>query len=618
MTLDARQGTLFSASTPRPSTTVHGELNLQRVPASGDPFTDSLTTFDETPLYATPTKRVSVGQLYFYPAMRRGDATGALTNYLYDLDFPSVGVVPKDLAYTVTASDLATVPARYFSVVPSRTEEESRQGSMPWQTVAVGSINDLVAPLARTEYVMAHPHLVWSQEVDLDPADGEGRLLSPAAIYHSGQQVQINWADQPMGSGVEQQRDVGQACPICRTGDTLSVSVFPHVDSHNNIMLAGSSSTEALTLFQDGKSVGSSRGGFASFPLSADPASYRLEYDVDTTAAWFPTSTQVSTSWGFDSQERPPDQLPPGWTCGGKETLDSTCSFEHVLLPHYLTSAGLDGVIPAGTVAHVTVNVTPQRGLPADALTSLSAKVSYDGGKTWQTVTAARRSDTSYRLTYQQPELGQTDGFASLRITATAASGSTVTQTTVHAYPLTTPGGLTARRVDAAARATHQPGCAAPVRPPLTQCLTAVNLAAGARLADPVGYGPVDLRRAYNAAPPARLTGDRGGRHAVRRPERRSRPGGLPEPVRAARLHVGLGLPHEGQPAGPDQPAAAGLDGLEPADVTRPRRRLGNLPDLLDPARRGEQLVADGPGAGHADGCAAARRRDLGRLRHHR
>ena len=222
-------------------------------------------------------------------------------------------------------------------------------------------------------------------------------MLSPVAIYRPGEQDTVDWTGQPMGSGVEQEHDAGQACPVCRSDDTLSVVVFPHVDEHDNLMLADAATTEQLTLFQNGVDVGQAPDGFATFPLSADPASYRLQYDVDTTAPWFPTSTHVSTSWGFMSEERPPDKLPPGWTCGGKLDRDSGCSFEHVLLPHYTTSAGLDGVIPAGTVAHVTVRVTPQRGLAADALSTFAGRVSFDGGTHWRAVKAVRKSDTAYR-----------------------------------------------------------------------------------------------------------------------------------------------------------------------------------------------------------------------------
>jgi hypothetical protein len=105
---------------------------------------------------------------------------------------------------------------------------------------------------------------------------------------------------------------------------------------------------------------------------------------------------------------------------------------------NWATGAGLDGVVPAGTTAHLRVSVAPQNGLPADPIAKLTAKVSYDGGATWHKVTATPTANHNvWRLTYDQPELGQTDGFASLSVTAHASSGdASVSQSIIHAYPL--------------------------------------------------------------------------------------------------------------------------------------------------------------------------------------
>jgi hypothetical protein len=105
---------------------------------------------------------------------------------------------------------------------------------------------------------------------------------------------------------------------------------------------------------------------------------------------------------------------------------------------HWATGAGLDGVVAAGTKAHVKISVAPQIGLPADPISKLTAKVSYDGGVTWHKVAATQSANGKvWELTYDQPELGQTDGFASLRATAHTSSGdASVSQTVIHAYPL--------------------------------------------------------------------------------------------------------------------------------------------------------------------------------------
>ena len=118
-------------------------------------------------------------------------------------------------------------------------------------------------------------------------------------------------------------------------------------------MLADSATTEQLSLYQDGTEVGSAPTGFATFPVSPDPASYRLQYDVDHAASWWPTSTHVSTTWSFTSEEGG-TPVPPGWTCGGKgkAALPDDCFLQHVLLVDWATGAGLDGVVPAGTTAH--------------------------------------------------------------------------------------------------------------------------------------------------------------------------------------------------------------------------------------------------------------------------
>jgi hypothetical protein len=440
VSLDARDGNRIRVRTPRRSAPVYADVNVQRDPAAGLSLVDSLSTFDRTPVYAAPTSPVKVGRLFFYQTQRRGDRNGSLLNYLYDLDIATRGVIPKNLKSVVKESDLATVQASYASVLPDRAEQESRYGAYPWQGLIGGGVQNLTAPSSRTEYVMAGGRLRWFQETDLDPNGGNGRTIGTVDIFKRGEHTTHVWNQQPMGSGAEQQTEVPQGCPVCRTAsDTLDVALFPHVDQAGDFMLADSETTEQLTLYQDGTEIGSGRSGFANFPVSPDPASYRLQYDVDHEASWWPTSTHVSTSWSFTSAEGG-TPVPPGWTCGGKgkgAILDD-CFLQDLLLVKWATGAGLDGVVPAGTTAHLRVTVAPQNGLPADPIKKLTAKVSYDAGATWHKVRATTRADRKvWRLTYDQPGLDQTDGFASLRVTAHAStSGASVSQTIIHASPL--------------------------------------------------------------------------------------------------------------------------------------------------------------------------------------
>ncbi len=379
--------------------------------------------------------------------------------------------------------------------------------------MSVGSINELAAPLERTEYVMARQDLLWLQLVVADEQTWGGFMQGNLQPYSPGEQAQATWMAQPMASGIQQEPVVGQTCPVCRSGDTLNTELFPYTDGNGHIMLAGAATTEELTLYQDGTQVGQVPSSFSSFTMSPQAASYKLVYDVSRNAAFWPTSTQVHTEWSFPSQERSPDTLPPGWTCGGKgsggggrSTTDrggggggggggGPCSFEPLLFAQYSTSAGLNDVIPAGGQAGVDVTVSHQRGAADAAISSFAAQVSYDDGQTWQDVAASDTGNGVYHLEYTQPALNQTTGYASLRIRAADTAGSAIDQTITRAYPLsvTAPSQLPRQ-----AGSGSDAACSAPSVAPYTQCMAEVNTAAGVSLKQPKGLGPSDIQAAYN------------------------------------------------------------------------------------------------------------------------
>ncbi|HEU4948032.1 MAG TPA: S53 family peptidase [Kribbella sp.] len=505
--LDARRGRPVSVSTPLPSTPVHAELNYQRNPQTGPTFTASFITFGGLPLYATPTSPVQAGQLYFYPFFRLTGTDDKLRGYLYDLTSSHAGSIPDDPAWAVGQDELATVDAAYHSPVPGRAELGLRLGLRSWQAVAIGAADTIVAPVERTEYVTAQPDLLWLEFVAADLQSNRGApqgLLS----YSPGEHTRATWMAQPMASGIQQLTAVGQQCPMCRTGDTLNTILLPFTDNDGHYMIADSATSEDLTLYQGGTQVGHSSSGIASFPLSPEPQTYKLVYDAGQNAPWWPTSTRVHTEWTFPSQQRAADPLPSGWTCtgkggGGGGRLDAAdgkgggeegCSFEPLLFTRYSTSAGLDDVVPAGGPATVDVTVSHQLGATGAAITAFAAQVSYDDGQTWQDVPATAQGDGVFRLAYDQPALDRTTGYASLRVRATDAGGSSIDQTINRAYPLAVPSPSA---VPTTPGSGDQPVCATPAAPPYVRCLAEVNTAVGVSLSEPVGLAPSDIQSAY-------------------------------------------------------------------------------------------------------------------------
>jgi hypothetical protein len=521
--LEARKTSRVSVSVPDPTSPAIEAMTLQRDPAQGPNFTSSFTSFGPTPMYMSPTRPVMVGQQYFYPYFRLGDAAGRLDRYVYDLQLNYVGGVPDNLAPVLARADLATVQATYHSSSPGRGELDGRIALAPWQSGAGLTPTSLTAPLTRTEYVLPQPDTRWLQIVVANDQEFAGFASSHWTTFKAGDRAVTDWTAQPEPPGIEQQgAEVAQACPACRSGDTLNVTFFPFVDPAGNLTVGDPGVTSDLSLYLDGTLLDRQPASAAAFALSPSPATYQLALDISRDAAWWPASVRTHTVWTFASSERAPDPMPPAWTCGGKggggggpKGAPTTsgkgdggggggggsdgCSFEALLFASYDTHAGPDDVVPAGRDATVDVVIRRQDFAPVAAITGLAFDISFDDGASWAPARVAALGDGRFQATYPQPALEATTGFASIRITATDADGSKLEQTITRAYPLAVPppagtgggrGGSTPFRA-----------CTTPVVAPYVQCMAIVKADSGLGRPDPTpppqGYGPADLASAY-------------------------------------------------------------------------------------------------------------------------
>jgi uncharacterized membrane protein YgcG len=521
--LEARKTSRVGATVADPASPVIAEMTLQRDPAQGPNFTNSFTTFGPTPLYVSPTAAVTVGQQYFYPYFRLGDAAGSLDHFVYDLHFEYIGAIPDRLVPTLARSDLATVAATYHSSTPGRAQLDGRISLAPWQSGADFTPTPLVAPLSRTEYVLPQPDARFLQLVVADDQDFAGFTTDNLRTLAPGDRLSADWLAQPEPPGIEQEEaGVGQPCPACRSGDALSTLFFPYVDPGGHRMLSDPGIEIQLSLYQDGSLLDQQPSGAAQFALSPDPATYQLVMDVSRDAAFWPTSTRSHTVWTFASSERAPDPLPAGWTCGGKGGGGGGggkggagtagkgggggggggdgCSFEPLLFASYDTHAGADDVVPAGRSATVDVTVGRQANAPPASVTGFSFDVSFDDGASWAPAPAVALGGGHFQATYPQPPLAATTGFASLRVSATDEQGSRIEQTITRAYPLAPlppaggggPGkGAVPFRL-----------CTTAVVAPYAQCMAMMAPDSGmGTAAKTAGYGPADLASAYRLPP---------------------------------------------------------------------------------------------------------------------
>jgi hypothetical protein len=259
--IHAKEAQLVSATTPLPATADFQALNYQRIDAQADLFGDTIVEFCGVPLFVTPaTTPVSVGTASFWVQDHLVNSAGDPAGYTYDLDFPYGDALPATLAETVTASHLATIDSRFHSPVLGRAEDTGFAPFSAGQQFGLAFLTTLVAPTERTQqFVTAQPHVFWQRNLFADDANGAGFQFGYAASYPSGQQVQDDWMAQPMGSGIQQDtQGFDLACPVCRSGDTLTLSLFPFTDEHARVFDA---SSQTVTLTQNGTQVGQLPGG---------------------------------------------------------------------------------------------------------------------------------------------------------------------------------------------------------------------------------------------------------------------------------------------------------------------------------------------------------------------
>ena len=317
--LEARKTSRVGVTVPDPDEPGDRRDDPPARPGAGPNFVNSFTSFGPTPMYVSPTQAVTVGQQYFYPYFRLGDAAGALDRYVYDVQLEYIGAIPGTVSPTLRRGDLATVDARYHSSTPGRGELDGRLALAPWQASAGFTPTRLAAPLTRTEYVLPLPDARWLQVLITNEQEFAGFATD-------------NWrAPAPASAGLGLDRAAraarDRAAGRGRGAVLPGVPLGGHAEHDAVLRMSIRRETAPLPTLASSPtfrctwtarcSTGRPRAARSS-PLSPAPATYQLVMDVSRDAAWWPTTTRTHTEWTFASSERAADPLPPGWTCGGK------------------------------------------------------------------------------------------------------------------------------------------------------------------------------------------------------------------------------------------------------------------------------------------------------------
>jgi hypothetical protein len=168
--------------------------------------------------------------------------------------------------------------------------------------------------------------------------------------------------------------------------------------------------------------------------LTGRPATIRAVVTARRSAALFPHSTTTTTTWTWRTRPRPHARVPAAWRCQPANRfpfgVTRTCAVQPLMtLDYHVRAMALNGSTAPGRqqigldVGHIQLGGRAR-------ITSVTARVSGNGGRTWRP--AAVRADQAghYTLTFT----ASAGTGVTLRVSARDAAGGSITETIRDAY----------------------------------------------------------------------------------------------------------------------------------------------------------------------------------------
>jgi len=441
--MDARDATsAVSEATPLPTASGSGGIIWQRTDAAqaGSFAAGALWSIGggsgTVRVYVSPTPAPKYGTQGWAVDYHLDSPASASSEYTYDLAFGSLGAIAARQRHVVTRAQLATVDTRYFSDVSDRLSAASRSGFLPWQALSVSEFDPLIAPVERTEYVLAGPDLSWGDTVVQDYTDFAGFVSDSFRQFAAGEPASEDWGRGPSGPSVAVDTGVVaplQACPVCLEDNTLEFLIYPFGDNppghfgSPNEGAPGVTETDSAILERDGVTLISGTDPLGPVPVPPGPGHYVLSYSVAMSAPWWTLSTSTTTTWRFSTPRSLAGAPPAGWACfSGSST---GCSVVGLMFPDYEVPVSMLNQMASGPVSF-TLGIDHVLGATI-AVRQATVSVSFDGGATWHAAHVSSNGTGGFTVGYQDPP---GPGAASLRIHVTDADGGVLDQTIVNAY----------------------------------------------------------------------------------------------------------------------------------------------------------------------------------------
>lgn len=166
-----------------------------------------------------------------------------------------------------------------------------------------------------------------------------------------------------------------------------------------------------------------------SYDLPAESARYTFQAETNG----------VKTAWEYTSDRPTKSDTPKSQPCVADVVVKDPgeCRPEPLIFLRYDLGLGLDNTAKANGLHPITVTGYYQDRLSTPpTVTDLRAEASFDGGKTWKSVSTKADGKNAFTASIEHPERDKAPEGVALRITATDSAGNKVKQTIPQAYRL--------------------------------------------------------------------------------------------------------------------------------------------------------------------------------------
>jgi subtilisin family serine protease len=334
--------------------------------------------------------------------------------YVYDLMDVHEGSIPKDLTYAPKGKDLAKVDTRYNSPVEA-DGGEFRYDLRPHTMGAVGFLQKVSLPSARTEYVSATEGTGWYHQANV--LDATWEIRQPLVTYTKGQKITENWFSPVVRPSLGE----GYWAPK-RQGDSLQINVPAWADGGKgntggtdydvSVQNQTSQLFKGDTLLKEGK--GQALNAFGILPK--ERTQFRFVTDAKRDENRWNTSTRTHSEWTF-------------WT---EETDDWQYDLPFLTLDYKVdTDVNGDAIANRPTNLELSVGKV-KNGIGYGNVEGATLEVSFNEGKSWKKVKLNQDGDT-FNVTIRNPKNAAN---VSLKASAWDDEGNKITQEIIKAYGL--------------------------------------------------------------------------------------------------------------------------------------------------------------------------------------